>query len=185
MVKNGNFTFLLLVLILADEVADLHPPVLSLSGQEWQFHISTVRAHIGRSTCRSTPRYLPRRGVLRERPFTREGNYLVSLLQCLGMSPHHLLRLNSPLYFIINHKTLLIPLYTNIIDSILFYFLRFVYLSYFLWDHLSPTRNKDLLKYLLLYTTNFWNYCNFHTLHIRIKNYSTFSICVVWLHARF
>ena len=31
------------------------PPVVASSGQEWQFHISTVRAHIGRSTGRSTP----------------------------------------------------------------------------------------------------------------------------------
>ena len=41
-VKNGNFTFLLLDLILADEVADLlavYPPVLASSGQEWQFLI--------------------------------------------------------------------------------------------------------------------------------------------------
>ena len=81
-VKNGNLTFLLLELILADEVADLPPPstgiwcsrmaistflllqliledevadlladlppVMASSGQEWQFNISTVRAHIGR-----------------------------------------------------------------------------------------------------------------------------------------
>ena len=49
MVKNGNFTFVLLELILADQLADL-PPVEASSGQEWQFHICTVRAHIGRST---------------------------------------------------------------------------------------------------------------------------------------
>ena len=54
MVKNGNFTFLLLELILADQVADL-TPILASSGQEWQFHISTIRAHIGRSSGRSTP----------------------------------------------------------------------------------------------------------------------------------
>ena len=47
-VKNGNFTFLLLELILADGVADLPFPELASSGQEWQFYISTVRAHIGR-----------------------------------------------------------------------------------------------------------------------------------------
>ena len=35
-------------------LADL-PPVLTSSGQEWQFHIATVTAHIGRSTGRSTP----------------------------------------------------------------------------------------------------------------------------------
>ena len=44
-VKNGIFTFLLLELILADL-----PLVHAFSGQEWHFHISTVRAHIGRST---------------------------------------------------------------------------------------------------------------------------------------
>ena len=55
-VKNGNFTFLLVELILADQVADL-PPVLASSGQEWQFHIVTVRTHIGRFTGRSFPQY--------------------------------------------------------------------------------------------------------------------------------
>ena len=33
----------------------IYPPVLMSSGQEWQFHIATVTAHIGRSTGRSTP----------------------------------------------------------------------------------------------------------------------------------
>ena len=59
-VKNGNFTFLLLEFILADQVADLLvdlPPVVASSGQEWQFHIATVRAHIGRSSGRSTPQW--------------------------------------------------------------------------------------------------------------------------------
>ena len=37
-------------------LADL-PPVLASSGQEWQFHIATVKAHIGRSSGRSTPQY--------------------------------------------------------------------------------------------------------------------------------
>ena len=55
-VKNGNFTFLLLELILAD----LLPQVQASSGQEWPFHISTVRAHIGRSTGRSVT---PSRGI--------------------------------------------------------------------------------------------------------------------------
>ena len=109
---NGNFTFLLLELILADQVADLTPPVVASNVQEWQFHISTVRAHMGRSSGRSTPHewhlvvkngnmwFLllelilayqvadlappeperPRRGVLRERPFPREGNYLVCIV---------------------------------------------------------------------------------------------------------
>ena len=63
MVKNGDFTFLLLELILADQMADLLPPkVLVASGQEWQFHICTVRAHIGRSSGRSTPTVLASSG---------------------------------------------------------------------------------------------------------------------------
>ena len=33
------------------------PPILASSGQEWQFYISTVRDHIGRSSGRSTPQY--------------------------------------------------------------------------------------------------------------------------------
>ena len=33
-VKNGDFTFLLLELIIADQVADL-PPLVASSGQEW------------------------------------------------------------------------------------------------------------------------------------------------------
>ena len=59
-VKNGDITFLQLELILADELADIYitictvrghigrstgrsnPPVQASSGQEWQFHISTV-----------------------------------------------------------------------------------------------------------------------------------------------
>ena len=48
----------LLELILADQLADqvaYLPPILASSGQEWQFYISTVRVHIGRSTGRSTP----------------------------------------------------------------------------------------------------------------------------------
>ena len=49
--KNGNFTFLLLELILTDQLEDLPP----------QYQVTDR----------------PRRGVLRERPFTREGNYLV------------------------------------------------------------------------------------------------------------
>ena len=46
MVKNDDFIFLLIELILADQVANL-PPGEAYSGQEWQFYISTVRAHIG------------------------------------------------------------------------------------------------------------------------------------------
>ena len=45
----------MLELILADQLADLHLPFLASRGQEWQFHISTVRVHIGKSTGRSTP----------------------------------------------------------------------------------------------------------------------------------
>ena len=55
-VKNGNFTFLMLEFILADQLADLTPPQLASSGQGWQFYISTVTVHIGRSTGRSTPK---------------------------------------------------------------------------------------------------------------------------------
>ena len=39
--------FLLLELLLADHLADL-PLVVASSGQQWQFHIHTVRAHINR-----------------------------------------------------------------------------------------------------------------------------------------
>ena len=48
--------FLLLELILADQMADL-PPVEASSGQEWQYEISTVRAHTGKSTGRSIPHW--------------------------------------------------------------------------------------------------------------------------------
>ena len=34
-------------------LADLPPPVEACSGQEWHFHISTFRAHIGKSTGRT------------------------------------------------------------------------------------------------------------------------------------
>ena len=36
--------------------------VLASSGQEWQFHIATVRAHIGQSSGRSTPAVLASSG---------------------------------------------------------------------------------------------------------------------------
>ena len=39
---------------LADQLTDL-PMVVASSGQEWQYEISTFRAHIGRSTGRSSP----------------------------------------------------------------------------------------------------------------------------------
>ena len=51
---DSNFRFLLLELLLVDQLADLPPLVEASIGQEWQFHISTVRAHIGRSSRRST-----------------------------------------------------------------------------------------------------------------------------------
>ena len=39
-----------------DELADLPPLVEAYNGQQWQFQISTVRGHIGRSIGRSTGR---------------------------------------------------------------------------------------------------------------------------------
>ena len=39
---------------MADQLAAL-PPVVASSGQQWQYVIYTLRAHIGRSTGRSTP----------------------------------------------------------------------------------------------------------------------------------
>ena len=52
-VRNGDITFLQLEIILADQLADI-PPVVASSGQEQQYVTSTVRAHIVRSTDRST-----------------------------------------------------------------------------------------------------------------------------------
>ena len=54
MITNGDKRFLLLELILADQLAD-HTPIVASSGQEWQYEIYTVSTHIGRSTGRSTP----------------------------------------------------------------------------------------------------------------------------------
>ena len=68
LVKNGNFTFLLLELILADL-----PPVVASSGQEWQFYIATVRAHIGRSSGRSAPQV--------DLPVDLNGNFRFLLLR--------------------------------------------------------------------------------------------------------
>ena len=66
MAKNGNIKFLLLELILADKLADLpHPLVEASSGQEWQFQISTIRAHFGSSTGRCTPHRGTKNGNLR------------------------------------------------------------------------------------------------------------------------
>ena len=39
---------------MADQLADL-PPLEASSGQEWQYEISTIRVHIGRSSGRSMP----------------------------------------------------------------------------------------------------------------------------------
>ena len=58
--KNGNFRFLFLKVIQADQVADLNPPVEASSGQEWKFQISIFKAHIGRSSGRSKH---PGRGI--------------------------------------------------------------------------------------------------------------------------
>ena len=57
--RNGNFRFLLLQVVQADQLA-YHPPVEASSGQEWQFQIAIVKGHIGKSTGRSTP---PSRGI--------------------------------------------------------------------------------------------------------------------------
>ena len=54
-VKNGNFRFILLELILADQLADLPLPQRHLVAKNGNFQITIVRAHIGRSTGRSTP----------------------------------------------------------------------------------------------------------------------------------
>ena len=49
MAKNGNLRFILFELILVDQLADQPPtPVEASSGQEWQFEIYTVKAHIDR-----------------------------------------------------------------------------------------------------------------------------------------
>ena len=52
-----NFTFLILELILADQLADLFPilQVESCCCEKWQFYISIITANTGRSTGRSTP----------------------------------------------------------------------------------------------------------------------------------
>ena len=39
----------MLEFILADQLVDLSLPVVASGGQEWQYDISTVRVHIGRS----------------------------------------------------------------------------------------------------------------------------------------
>ena len=59
-IKNGNYTFLLLLVIMANEVADLladllSPLVLPSTDQECRLHIN----HIGRSNGRSTSPILP------------------------------------------------------------------------------------------------------------------------------
>ena len=45
--------FVLVVLILADQLDNL-ASIEASNGQEWQYEISSVRAHIGRSTDKST-----------------------------------------------------------------------------------------------------------------------------------
>ena len=47
--------------------------VVASSGQEWQFHISAVRPHIGRSTGRSTPLVLASSG--------QEWQYIISTVR--------------------------------------------------------------------------------------------------------
>ena len=55
--KNGNFRFLLLKLIYRQISSQIYSPspVETSSGQECQFQISIVKAHIGRSSGRYTP----------------------------------------------------------------------------------------------------------------------------------
>ena len=69
---DSNFTFLLLELILADQLADI-PPLEPSSGPEWQFHISTVRAHIATSPGRSMP--------LVEASSSQEWQYEISIVR--------------------------------------------------------------------------------------------------------
>ena len=52
-----NVTYLLLELILADQLADLPPQLESCCGEEWQFYISIITANTGRLTGRSIPKY--------------------------------------------------------------------------------------------------------------------------------
>ena len=52
-VQNGDMRFILLELIFAD----LPPPVQTSSGPEWQYEVSFVTAHIGRSTGRYQVRH--------------------------------------------------------------------------------------------------------------------------------
>ena len=59
MVKNGDLRFLLLEQILANQLADLSPPIEASFGYKWWLEISTVRAHIERATSR----YPPGRGI--------------------------------------------------------------------------------------------------------------------------
>ena len=59
--KNGNCRFVLLKLILADELADL-PPSRSASSSEWSFLISIVKAHAGRSNWQIYPLVLTSSG---------------------------------------------------------------------------------------------------------------------------
>ena len=52
--KRSAISQMLPLRLHADQVADL-PPIVASSGQKLWFHISTVRAHIGKSTGRSIP----------------------------------------------------------------------------------------------------------------------------------
>ena len=95
MVKNGKFRILLLELILANQLGDL-PPVVASSGQEWQYDISTVKAHIGRSTGRSNPSQwtdlikkngnfrFPLLHLILANPLSNEQTSVMSTPKCLG-----------------------------------------------------------------------------------------------------
>ena len=57
------------------------PQVQTSSGQEWQFHISTVRAHIGRLTGRSKPQV--RHLVVKRHLMVKNGNFTFLLLKLI------------------------------------------------------------------------------------------------------
>ena len=65
----------MLEFILADQLVDLLPLIQASSAQEWQFQVSIVTGHIGRSTGRSTPQPYYRQLV------AKNGNFRFLLLE--------------------------------------------------------------------------------------------------------